>query len=101
MAGLSRACVGGTLAIFVALSAVSHGQARPDARTMTCSQLQALLAREGAVTITTGQNTYDRFVSGSGACSGTSIARGASVATSDTGNCQVFTCGRRVRGSRR
>jgi hypothetical protein len=28
---------------------------------MTCSEVEALLARDGAVTLTTGANTYDRY----------------------------------------
>lgn len=96
MAGRLRVCAMGGLAGLLAFSAVSPAFARPDARSMTCSQLQALLAQQGAATVTTGQNTYERYVSGSGGCTGTDIPRNASVATSDTGQCQVFTCGRRV-----
>jgi hypothetical protein len=88
------------LVVAVLASAISLAYARPDARTMTCSQLQALLAQQGAATITTGQNTYDRYVSGGAACIGTEVARAAYVATSDTPQCQVYQCGRRIKNPR-
>jgi hypothetical protein len=100
MTGSSNGCRKGALAVAVLASAVSLAYARPDARTMTCSQLQALLAQEGAAAITTGQNTYDRYVSSGTSCIGTEVARAAYVATSDTSQCQVYQCGRRIRNPR-
>ena len=72
-------------------------EARPDARTQTCSQVQALLEREGAATISTGDNTFERYVSSTASCPGTSVARRAIVATSDTPQCEVRACESRVR----
>jgi len=83
------------LMIALAVSALSPAEARPDARTMTCAEVQALLMRERATTLTTGPNTYNRYV-GPGACDGTGVALPTSIATEDTDQCMVHTCGRRV-----
>lgn len=37
--------------------------ARPDLRQMSCAQAQELVRRSGAIVMTTGRYTYDRFVS--------------------------------------
>jgi len=95
VAGLRRSLARATLAGLAVVAAVSLGFARPDALAMTCSEVQALLAREGAVTLTTGANTYDRYYA-PGACDGTRVARPATIATRDTAQCQVHTCGVRV-----
>lgn len=96
VSGLLKPLAHATLAGLSLVAAVSPGSARPDARTMTCSEAQALIAREGAVTLSTGANSYDRYYA-VGACDGTRVARPATIATSDTGQCQVHTCGVRVR----
>jgi hypothetical protein len=84
------------LTIVLAVSALSSAHARPDARAMTCAEVQSLLARERAATLTTGPHTYGRFVA-PGACDGTGVAESASVATKDTNQCAVHTCGPRTR----
>jgi hypothetical protein len=81
-------------------AASSAGYARSDARTLTCAAIQALLQRDGSAVLSTGANTYDRYVSGQSACIGTEVARARSISTSD-GQCQVFRCENRIRGSRR
>lgn len=85
-----------TLAGLTVVAAASLGFARPDARAMTCSEVQALLARDGAVTLTTGANTYDRYYA-PGSCDGTRVARPVTIATKDTSQCQVHDCEVRVR----
>jgi len=82
------------------VAAGSAAYARSDARTMTCSEIQALLQRDGSAVLTTGANTFDRYVSGQSACTGTEVARARSVAASD-GQCQVYRCENRIRGPRR
>ena len=96
MSELPRALASGGLAVVIVVSAVSSSEARPDARAMACAQVQALLAREHAVTLTTGPNTYGRYVA-PGSCDGTGLAQPATVATKDTSQCAVSTCGPRVR----
>jgi hypothetical protein len=83
------------MAGFVVVSAASPSQARPDVRSMTCSQVQALLAQEHAVTFTTGPNTYARYV-GPGICDATRVARPTTISTKDTNQCAVNVCGPRV-----
>jgi hypothetical protein len=51
--------------LFVATPAVAQ---RPDVRAMSCPEAQALVARRGAVLMTTGQYTYERFVAARGFC---------------------------------
>jgi hypothetical protein len=96
MARLRKYLTRGALAGIAVVMAVSLSFARPDARAMTCSEVQALLAREGAVTLTTGANTYDRYYA-PGSCDGTRVARPVTIATKDTSQCQVHDCEVRVR----
>jgi hypothetical protein len=87
----------GAAAAFVLLSTVAFAQGRPDARTMSCADVQALLARQGAAVITTGPNTFDRYVSNTGACNHTEFAETDFIATRDAARCQVRSCRRPVR----
>ncbi|GGB58323.1 hypothetical protein GCM10011316_32980 [Roseibium aquae] len=50
-------------ALTAALAVPALAQARPDLRTMTCAQAQALVKQRGQVVMTTGPHTYFRFVS--------------------------------------
>lgn len=62
---------------------------RPDLRRMTCNQAQDLVARRGAVVMTTGQHTYERFVAGPRWCDHWETVRPAQVRTRDTSRCIV------------
>lgn len=62
---------------------------RPDLRRMSCNQAQDLVARRGAVVMTTGQFTYERFVAGPRWCDHSETVRPAQVRTRDTGRCIV------------
>ena len=67
--------------------------ARPDIRTMTCTQAKALVQQSGSVVMTTGKYTYDRFVAGQAYCERPYVKRRAWIATKDTKKCQVgYTC---------
>ncbi|MGH6924933.1 MAG: hypothetical protein ACRED5_14465 [Propylenella sp.] len=96
--GFVAVCTRGALACFLALAIAENtfAQSRPNALTMACSEVQALLASRGAATIATGPNTFDRFV-GPGSCDGTRVGQPAYIATRDTSQCQVHVCGARVR----
>jgi hypothetical protein len=96
MAGLRKSLTRAVLAGLAVVAAVSLGFARPDARAMTCSEVQALIVRDGAVTLTTGANTYARYYA-PGTCDGTRVARPVTIATKDTSQCQVHDCEARVR----
>ena len=82
------------LAISILLLAIADAAyARPDVRTMTCAQAKALVRQSGAVVLTTGKYTYDRFVAGRAYCERTYITGNAWIATKDTRQCQVgFRC---------
>lgn len=72
--------------------------ARPDVRTMSCAQAKALVLQSGAVVMTTGRHTYDRFVAGQSYCYPPDVIQRAWVATADTNQCQIgFTCEQRFR----
>ncbi|TIV64396.1 MAG: hypothetical protein E5V89_29790, partial [Mesorhizobium sp.] len=57
MKSLSIVLVAGTM-----LWTAGAADARPDTRTMTCTETQALIQGRHAAVLTTGPNTYDRFV---------------------------------------
>ncbi len=95
MARLLKVLVPAVFGLVIVSAASTSQAARPDARTMTCSQVQALLAQEHSVTFATGPNTYDRFV-GPGICDGTRVGRPATISTKDTNQCAVYVCSRRV-----
>ena len=63
--------------------------ARPDLRQMTCAQGQALVRQRGAVVMTTGRYTYQRFVAGKSWCDHWEIIRPEVVTTRDTDRCVV------------
>ena len=71
--------------------------ARPDVRTMTCRQAQQMVAKRGAVVMTTGRFTYERFVSHSGYCDYFERAASAWTKTKDNSKCRIgFTCEQRI-----
>jgi hypothetical protein len=55
------------LALFSLLSA-SVADARESTLAMTCAQANALVAQRGAVVLSTGRYTYNRFVARRGSC---------------------------------
>ncbi len=87
------------LAIWILLLTIADAAyARPDARTMTCAQVKALVFQSGSVVLTTGEHTFDRYIAGQGRCETSSVKRRAWIATQDTNKCQVgFICVKRNR----
>lgn len=77
----------------VALTSPLLAQGRPDARRMTCEQVQSMIYQRGAVVLTTGQHTYDRFVAGRRWCDIPYVPMATRVATRDTDRCPVYHCG--------
>ena len=76
----------------VTLAFTTLAQARPDTRTMTCQQTQALIQSHGSVVLTTGPNTYALYIRQySNACVGSEIPAVAYVPTRD-GQCLVHRC---------
>ena len=74
------------------LAATGLTEARPDTRTMSCQQLQQLIQSRRAVVLTTGPNTYDRYVRQFGIeCNWPEVPMSAYVPTRD-GRCPVYRC---------
>lgn len=82
--------VGAAALAMMTLSAAAQG--RPDARAMSCGQVHALIDQYGAVVLTTGQYTYDRYVASRRFCLPAERPELASVPTRDTPNCPVYRC---------
>ena len=82
-----------TIAMLAALSsaAVAQGK-RPDTRTMDCDQVQEMISVRGAVVLTTGQHTYDRYVSDGRFCSMGEVALYQTIRTRDNNQCVVHAC---------
>jgi hypothetical protein len=75
------------------LSVWTAAQARPNAPAMTCDQARALVKSSGAVVLSTGQYTYDRFVATPGYCLPGEIADRTWIQTGDTDQCPIgFVC---------
>lgn len=85
-----------TVLLTVLLAGTSMAQSRPSTLTMTCGQAAATVATYGAVVMTTGQHTFDRFVAHQGFCLPGEVADRATAPTLDSPNCAVgYTCEQR------
>lgn len=81
------------IAVLAALSNVALAQSRrPDARAMDCDQVHSLIQSRGAVVLTTGQHTYDRYVVDGRFCEMGEVALRQTIRTRDTGQCVVRAC---------
>lgn len=76
------------LALTASLPRQAEAQ-RPDLRRMSCAQAQSLVARHGAVVMTTGRHTYQRFVAGPPFCDHWEMVRPAVQQTRDAPRCLV------------
>ena len=80
------------LAAVLAVTATS-ALARPSTLAMSCQQAQNLVASQGAVVMSTGAHTYNRFVAAPGFCAFGEWAELTSAPTKDTRNCTLgYTC---------
>lgn len=81
------------LVVAVVVLAASPALARPDARTMTCDALNRFIARHGAVVMTTGRYTYQRFVASRRFCDPWQVTQPVYQVTRDRKRCVVYsTC---------
>lgn len=75
------------------VSAMGAAQARPDTRSMPCANARTLVQQNGAVVLSTGTHTYDRFVRSQSFCTYNEVATMTWVPTSDDRKCPVgYTC---------
>ena len=87
--------VAATLVAGLVVGLMTAGEAaaqRADTRSLTCRAAQDLIQQSGAVTLSTGANTFDRFVANSRACGIQGRATNTFVSTSDNPNCRLQTC---------
>jgi hypothetical protein len=54
--------------------------------------VQTLIRQQGAVVMTTGRHTYDRFVHTGAACDRSTVAWQTTVNTRDGAQCPVYNC---------
>ncbi|UDL89467.1 hypothetical protein LGH82_31165 [Mesorhizobium sp. PAMC28654] len=73
------------------IAATGFAEARPDTRKMTCEQAQALIRNQNGAVLTTGQNTYDRYVQQFSSECYPQVPTSAYVNTSD-GPCPLYRC---------
>jgi hypothetical protein len=71
------------------LAATAFVDARPSTLSMSCRQAQRTVAANGAVVMTTGPHTYDRFVASPGYCEVAEWAHSATAPTRDTAECPL------------
>lgn len=82
-----------TLAIGIAAAGAAFAQSRPYSPRMSCDALAELVARRGAVVISTSPTTYDRFVRNRGFCQPTEVVEPRWVRAADTRACFVgYSC---------
>ncbi len=62
-------------------------EARPDTRALSCEQVRSIVQSEGAITMNTGPNSYERFVADRGQCMYMEILEPAYVPTRDLAQC--------------
>ena len=81
------------LSALLIVAATAAEAARPSTLGMTCHQAQRLLASRGAVVMSTGQHTYNRFVVSGRYCEVAEWAIAASAPTKDARHCPLgYTC---------
>ncbi|MCF6321428.1 MAG: hypothetical protein L3J32_06620 [Rhizobiaceae bacterium] len=81
-----------TALVGVATAAQAGGH-RPDTRYMSCSSAVSLVQSRGAVILSTGRFTYDKFVKNHAYCNINEDIIRAFVPTTDTNRCNVgFIC---------
>jgi hypothetical protein len=83
------------LAALLAVTVAGSALARPDTRAMTCAQTRSLIERSGAIVLTTGSQTYDRFVGSRAMCDHPYVPTVTYVRTRD-GQCPVYNCQKSV-----
>ena len=80
------------LALTLTLTALATGavaQSRPSTLTMSCAQAGSVVASRGAVVLSTGQHTYDRYVSRRKFCEINETVQPVWVPTADARQCLI------------
>jgi len=81
------------LASFVVIAVAANASVAEAARLstlgMSCAQAAATVASAGAIVLSTGQHTYDRFVAHTGFCLHNEVARPVVAPTADSPYCSI------------
>jgi hypothetical protein len=72
-----------------ALATAAAAQGRPSTLAMTCGQTRALIAQQGAIVLSTGLHTYDRYVRDQGFCPLGEITQPVWERTADAAQCPI------------
>jgi hypothetical protein len=81
--------------VVVTLATFSIAGARPNTTTMSCDQAAATVARAGAIVLSTGAHTYERFVASIQFCMRRELTEPGIAPTLDSRRCQVgYVCRR-------
>lgn len=93
MTGIVRRRLSAVLVCTALMPALAQAQSRPDTTTLTCSEASELVARAGAIVMTTGPATYARFVRDGGFCPLPETTQPSWELTRDNPKCFVgYTC---------
>ena len=84
--------VTGAVATLVAVTAANSQSGRPNSNAMTCGQVQSMISQRGAVVLSTGQYTFDRYVANLNSCQHGEVLRWDYVPTKDNRRCRVSRC---------
>ncbi|MDH7795478.1 MULTISPECIES: hypothetical protein [unclassified Beijerinckia] len=97
------ALVLGLLAVPTGMAlAQGRPQGRPLSTAMTCAQAAGLVNARGAVVMSTGPYTYDRYVQHRGFCTTTETIKPDFIPTRDSPTCFIgYRCVEITRGGRR
>lgn len=77
----------------IALSFAMPAEARVNTTNLTCRQAQDLVDSRGGIVLSTGRNTYDRFVANRSFCPIGDYTEPAYVRTRDRRSCNIgYTC---------
>lgn len=80
----------------LAITSVTIAEARPNTTQMSCAQAAATVARAGAIVLTTGEQTYERFVATNAFCLPGEMTEPGIAPTLDSPACQVgYVCRQR------
>jgi hypothetical protein len=82
----------GTAFLLVTIQAGEAQSRRVDSRSRTCAQVQSLIDQHGAVLLSTGVHTFDRYVSNRNQCQHGEVLYREFIPTKDTGRCRVQRC---------
>ena len=77
------------VAVLVGIPELSLAQPRPSTLSMSCHQARALVASRGAVVLSTGRYTYDRYVAHAGFCEIEQTTEPAFEPTADHPQCPI------------